>query len=281
MIAALIIVFRELIEAGLVVGIVMAATRGVTHRTRWVAFGIIAGVIGSCIVALFADAIGKAMEGYGQEYFNAGILILAVLMLTWHNVWMAKHGRAIAAEMKEVGAEVSKGKRSLTALSIVVGVAVLREGSEIVLFLYGIIVAGNDSTSAMVLGSLLGLLAGATMSVLMYLGLLRIPAGKLFSVTSWLIALLAAGMAAQAISFLQQAGTITILTNTIWDTSHILSDRSILGKALHTLVGYSAKPNELQLIVYVLTLAVIFTLMKLFKPQSRSKQVSAAAQAAK
>lgn len=136
MLGALIIVFREVIEAGLIVGIVMAATRGVPGRGRWVTAGIIGGVLGAAIVAAFAGAISQAFQGSGQELFNATVLAIAVVMLMWHNAWMARHGREIAVEMREIGAAVSKGARPLTALGLVVGLAVLREGSEVVLFLY-------------------------------------------------------------------------------------------------------------------------------------------------
>jgi high-affinity iron transporter len=71
----------------------------------------------------------------------------------------------------------------------------------------------------------------------MYFGLLSIPTRYLFSVTSWLIAVLAAGMAAQAVAFLQVAGIATALPRTAWDTSDLLSDGSVLGKVLSTLIG--------------------------------------------
>jgi high-affinity iron transporter len=264
MLATLIIVFREVIEAGLVVGIVLAATRGVQMRGRWVSFGILAGVIGACILAAFADSLAGLMEGTGQELFNASVLGIAVAMLTWHNVWMARHGRHMAMELRNIGEEVAHGRRTLMALAVVVGIAILREGSEVVLFLYGIALSGGNSAASMIGGGALGLVLGAVISALMYGGLLRIPTRHLFSVTSWLIALLAAGMAAQATVFLQQAGFLSVLSQTVWDTSSILSDASITGKALHTLIGYAARPTGIQLVVYVVTLSVIFTLMKLF-----------------
>jgi high-affinity iron transporter len=99
---------------------------------------------------------------------------------------------------------------------------------------------------------------------LTYLGLLTIPTRYLFSVTSALIALLAAGMAAQAIAFLEQADIVTVLDQTVWDTSWLLSDSSFLGRALHTLIGYVDQPTAMQLVVYVATLGAIFVLMKLF-----------------
>jgi high-affinity iron transporter len=149
------------------------------------------------------------MQGAGQELFNVSILLIAVLMLSWHNVWMARHGREMAAHMKAVGEAVAAGKRSLAALSIVVGIAVLREGAEIVLFLYGIAISGNDTAATMAVGGAFGLLLGGVGGALMYFGLLRIPARHPFKVTSWLIALLAAGMATQAMAFLQQAEVVT------------------------------------------------------------------------
>jgi high-affinity iron transporter len=262
MLATLVIVFREVIEAGLIVGIVLAATQGVSRRGLWVSYGIVAGVLGACLVAAFAGELASLFEGSGQEIFNATILLLAVCMLTWHNVWMAGHGREMAREMKTVGAEVSAGQRSLAALAIVVGVAVLREGSEVVLFLYGIASQGGTSQSAMLLGGALGVMAGAGISALMFLGLLQIPASKLFNVTAWLITLLAAGMAAQAVLFLQQGGYLQILQSTVWDTSWLLSQDSLAGRLLHTLIGYSDAPNGAQLIAYAATIVIIMGLTR-------------------
>ena len=190
MLGALIIVFREMIEAGLIVGIVMAATRGVVGRGRWIVIGIGAGLAGAALVATFAGAISQAFEGSGQELFNACVLAVAVVMLMWHNAWMSRHGREIAAEMRNIGTAVSEGAKPLTALAVVVGLAVLREGSEVVLFLYGIVASGT-SVSALFIGGLLGVVAGAAFSALTYFGLLAIPQRYIFAVTSWLIALLA------------------------------------------------------------------------------------------
>ncbi|MGE0241071.1 MAG: FTR1 family protein, partial [Parvibaculaceae bacterium] len=136
MLAALIIVFREVVEAGIVVGIVLAATRSVGGSRLWAIAGVVAGVLGSCLIALFASAIASAFAGFGQELFNAVILGIAVVMLIGHNVWMARHGRELARDIRATGEAIARGSKSLVALAIVVGVAVLREGSEIVLFLY-------------------------------------------------------------------------------------------------------------------------------------------------
>jgi high-affinity iron transporter len=261
---SLLIVFREVFEAGLIVGIIMAVTAGVAGRGRWVAGGVAAGVLGAGLVALFTGALSQLFNGSGQELFNAAILGFAVLMLGWHNVWMARHGRELAAEMRAAGAAVVSGSKSLAALAIVVMIAVLREGSEVVLFLYGVAAAEGGAGIGMVIGGATGLVLGVLVCLLTYLGLITIPTRYLFGVTSTLIALLAAGMAAQAIAFLEQAGLLTALDETVWDTSWILSDGSFLGRALHTLIGYVDQPTAMQLTVYAATLAVIAVLMKLF-----------------
>ena len=202
MLGALIIVFREVLEAGLIVGIVMAATRGVPGRGRWVVFGIVGGILGATVVAAFAGVISEAFQGSGQELFNATVLAIAVVMLMWHNAWMARHGREIAAEMREIGTAVSEGARPLTALAIVVGLAVLREGSEVVLFLYGIFASGTSGMSLLT-GGLLGVAAGAAFTLLTYGGLLAVPTRYIFSVTTWLIAL-AGGRARRAVGAVPQ-----------------------------------------------------------------------------
>jgi high-affinity iron transporter len=235
MLATAIIVFREVLEASLVVGIVLAASRGVPRRGVWVASGIAAGIFGAALVAAGAGTIAAAVNGIGQELFNAAILFTAVAMLGWHNIWMNRHGRELAASAAALGKAVVGGTRPLYALALVVGIAVLREGSEIVLFL--------------------------------------------FTVTSWLILLLAAGMASQGAAFLMQANLLPSLGNDLWDTSSILSENSMLGLLLHVLIGYSAQPSGIQVVFYLVTLLVIGTLMRVMgrmTPTAPSRPAAAA-----
>jgi len=270
MLGALLIVFREVVEAGLIVGIVLAVTQGMAGRNLLIAGGIVAGLIGASVVAAFAGVLSELFEGSGQELFNASVLILAAIMLGWHNIWMARHGREIAEEMYAVGRSVFAGNKPPSALAIVIAVAVLREGSEVVLFLYGIVVSHNETGWSIALGGVLGLAAGIALSALTYVGLIQIPARRLFQVTSALIALMAAGMAAQAIAFLAQADIATALGARIWDTSRFIADDSILGRVLHTLFGYTDRPTELQFLVYLATLALILGLMRVFAPARAS-----------
>ncbi len=263
MLATAIIVFREVLEAALVVGIVLAASRGMPRRGAWVAGGIVAGVLGASIVAAGAAAIADAVNGIGQELFNAVILFTAVAMLGWHNIWMNRHGREMASAAASLGEAVAGGGRPLYALGVVVGIAVLREGSEVVLFLYGIAVASGVGALSMLTGGVLGLIGGVAIGSLIYFGLVAIPLKRLFTVTSWLILLLAAGMASQGAAFLMQANLLPALGNDLWDTSSILGERSMLGTLLHVLIGYSAQPAGIQVIFYLATILIIGSLMRL------------------
>jgi high-affinity iron transporter len=273
--AALIIVFREVFEAGLIIGIVLAVTRSVPHRNRWIIGGVLAGALAACAVAAFAGALSQLFAGMGQELFNAAILAVAVMMLTWHNVWMARHGREMAGEMRAVGQAVAEGTKSLLALALVVGVAVLREGSEVALFLYGVVATDGGSALSLAIGGIIGLALGAAVCLLTYFGLMRIPPRALFATTTVLITLLAAGMAAQAVAFLERANWLNSLDTVIWDSAWLLSDQSIAGRAMHTLIGYTDQPTEMQLLVYLAVLIVTVVLMRLTGSQHSNRAVAA------
>ena len=264
MLAAAIIVFREVLEASLIVGIVLAAAKGIAGRNGWVGAGVGTGAVGAVIVATFAGVLAEAAQGMGQELFNAIILLVAVVMLGWHNVWMSRHSRDMANEVGSIGKAVAAGTRPLYALAVVTGVAVLREGSETVLFLYGIANSGGDNgISSMAVGGLLGVVGGIAVGAALYFGLLRIPMRHLFTVTNWMILLVAAGMASQAAGFLVQADYLPSLGSDIWDTSWLLTESSVLGKILHALIGYVSRPAGIQIVFYLTTILVIgfFTFM--------------------
>jgi high-affinity iron transporter len=263
MLAAAVIVFREVLEAGLIVGVVLAATAGVARRARWVLGGVIAGVLGAGLVALLAQRLSDAFAGAGQDVFNAAILAAAVLMLSWHVIWMSRHAREMVRDVKSLGARVEAGETTLFAMAAVIAVAVLREGAEVVLFLFGVASSGGGGALAMLTGGLIGVTGGVALSWLVYRGLLAIPISRLFSVTNSLVALLAAGMAGQAAVFLVNAEWIPSLGDELWDTSGLLADDTLPGRALHALVGYSDRPMGVQVASYITVLAALITASRL------------------
>jgi len=275
MLASSIILFRESLEAALIITIILTATRGLRHRGLWVSLGLLAGISGAFVVALFAGEIAALAEGTGQELFNAGVLLAACLMLGWHNVWMSNHGRALSAHAKRVGTSVGQGDRHMSTLAVVVGLAVLREGSEVVLFITGILAGGTDANS-MLAGAVLGLAAGVLFGLLLYYGLMRIPMRHFFTITAWLILLLAAGLASQAAGYLVQAGYLPPLQEPVWDTSKFLLEHSIVGQVLHSLMGYIARPSGIQLVFWVSAFILIRGLMWLTQRKGAIPRVSLA-----
>ena len=257
MLATAVIVFREVLEAALIVGIVAAATRAVPGRNRWLATGIAAGLAGAGVVALGTDRISELASGVGQELFNATVLGIAVVMLAWHNLWMSSHGAALAADARSVGNAIRDGRRECSVLSVVIGLAVLREGSETVLFLYGIAAAEGGGSWPMLAGGLAGIAAGIAVGYALYAGLLRIPLRWFFTVTGLLVLLLAAGLASQAARFLIQADVLPSLATPLWDTSALLPQTSVAGTLLHSLVGYEARPAGMQIVFYLFVLIAI------------------------
>lgn len=268
MLGSALIVFRETLEAALLIGIIAAATRGLAGRNLWLAIGVGAGLAGALVVAGLTETIAELAEGTGQEIFNAGILGIAVLMLGWHNIWMATHGREMAAQARSVGDAVKSGQREMSALAILIALAVLREGSETALFMYSLAAGGGSSQLSLLSGGLLGLAGGVAVGWVLYAGLARIPMRQLFMVTSGLILFLAAGLAGQMARFLIQGDVIRPLASPLWDTSFLLPMDSVVGNVLHLLAGYEARPSGMQVVFYVMTFVVILLGMRWRRPAS-------------
>jgi len=131
---------------------------------------------------------------------------------------------------------------------------VLREGSEVVLFLYGMVAGG---AVGVVGGLALGVIAGIAVGFALYYGLLRIPLRHFFDATNAMLMLLAAGLASSAARYLVQADLLPALTDPLWDSSWLLSNDSLPGQTLHILIGYDARPSGIMLVFYIATLLVL------------------------
>jgi high-affinity iron transporter len=200
--------------------------------------------------------IEGSLGGIGQEVFDAGVLLAAVVMLGWHVTWMSSHGKQMVQQMHRVTDSVKAGSSSIAILLAVVALAVLREGSEIVLFLYGM-AAGGAGKVGFLAGVPLGLAGGVAVGFALYFGLLRIPIRYFFSATNWMLVVLAAGLASSAAGFLIQANLLPAWGNQMWDTSWLLTNGSIVGQAVHILTGYEARPAGMQLVFWAVTFATL------------------------
>ncbi len=251
------IVFREFLEIALILGIVMAATKGVPRRSLMAIIGLAIGVAGSVAIAFFTDKISDAIDGMGQEIFNACIMFIAVAFLSWTVIWMKRHGREMSKHLNEVGQEVLQGKKSLYILVGVIALATFREGAEIVLFTYGMSASGIFPLSEIIIGGLIGAAGGTIVGLMLYFGLLKAVKRHLFTVTSWMLIVLTAGIAAQGANFLIAAGVLPELYQQVWDTSNFIAGGSFIGETLSVLVGYTPRPTGMELIFYTTTLFVI------------------------
>ncbi|MBF0504628.1 MAG: FTR1 family protein [Candidatus Omnitrophica bacterium] len=258
-----IIVFREVLEIALILGVLLAATKGLRNRAWWVWLGVFLGIGGAVVVACFADAISQAAQGMGQEMMNATILFIAAVLIGWTVIWINRNGKELAQHFKELGTAVIKGQKPKYMITGIVALSVLREGSEIVMFIYGAFVSGGKIHLLMI-GSLLGACMGIMAGAGIYYGLMIIPIKKTLVVTSWLLILLVAGMVAGAFGYLAAAGRVPDLIPMVWDTSRVISDGSFLGEIMHILIGYTDRPSGIQLLVYLLTVGVLFTALKIF-----------------
>ena len=192
---------------------------------------------------------------------NATILFIAAVLIGWTVIWMNRNARELTQHFKKIGKDVIKGTKPKYMLTVVVALSVLREGSEIVMFLYSAIVTGGK-TYLLIIGSIVGTCMGIIAGFVIYYGLIKIPIKKVLTVTSWLLMLLVAGMVAQAFGYLSAAGKVPDLIPMVWDTSRIISEGSLLGKIMHILVGYTDRPSGIQLLVYLLTIAGLFIAVK-------------------
>jgi high-affinity iron transporter len=261
MLSTAVIVFRETLEIALMLGVVLAATRGVKGRGPWIAAGFGAGAAGAGLVAAFTEVISGFFGGAGQEIFNAAVLFIAAAFVGCTAVWMRGHGREVTAQLKKTGADVAAGALPLSALVVIIGLSMLREGSEIALFLYGQALSGQGALT-IAAGTAAGVLAGVAAGVALYYGLIRTSVGHMFQLTGWLLVFLVAGLAAQGAGFLTSAGYFSGLSGALWNSSWLVSDEGIAGKLLHGLIGYSARPSEIQGIFYLLTLGGLMFAMK-------------------
>lgn len=277
-----VIVFREILEIALVVGIVLAATRGLPQRGLLVLAGLALGIFGSYLIFHFTDSINEAIDGVGQEVFNAGVMFAAVGFLSWTVIWMKRHGRQLAQHLNAVGADVVAGRKSLYVIVAVVALATLREGAEIVLFSYGQALSGVPISSILT-GGVIGLFAGAVVGFMLYFGLLKTVKRHLFSVTSWMLIFLTAGMAAQGASFLIQADLLPVLHPQVWDTSWLLDGGTTLGETFKVLFGYNPRPTGMELAFYLGVITVVGGAYKLIgsaKPPAQKKMDEGAVVAA-
>lgn len=259
---AAIITFREVFEIAIILCVVLAATKDIPNRNKWINLGIFGGMIGAGLFALLTETVSIASGTAGKLYFNAGILFVATAMIMWTVIWMKQHSRTIVGNLKQVSQNIASGNTPLYTLATVIGLAVMREGSEIVVFLYGMFASGEVTWMSLFSGAIVGIGMGTIFGFFLYHGLLRISIKYTFQIISILLSFIAAGMAANAAGKLVKAGLLPIINDSLWNTSAILPQHSMIGRFMPILFGYQENPNGMQALFYIATIGVIYLVSK-------------------
>jgi len=268
MIPSLIITFRETLEAALIVGIVLSYLNRTkqTAYNRVVYIAAASAVAASVVGAGLFNALAGGFTGRAEEVFEGVVMLIGAGLLTTMIIWMMSQ-RHIPAELQErVATEVATARRF--GLFSLVFVAILREGIETVIFLGA---ASIVSSSSSLLGAVAGIVAAALLGYGIFAGSMRIDLKKFFAITSVLLILFAAGLVAQGVHELQEAGPIPTVVEHAWninpavnpDGSYpLLHDNGYIGGVLKGLFGYNGDPSLIEVAAYVLYLLLAFALWR-------------------
>jgi high-affinity iron transporter len=243
MLEGFLVLFRETLEAALVVGIVLgylARTGQVRYRLPvWLA--VAAGVAASIVAAWLFQRLAGGFEGRGEQIFEGLVMLAGAALLTSLILWMA--GKRDAASQVEHGVErrLAHGGSQGAGLFLLVFLSVLREGVESVIFL---------GAAPSPWGALAGLGAATLLGFLLFRGALRVRLGVFFNVTNVLLLLFAAGLVAHGLHELVEAGWLPALVDPVWDLNPLLSEQSVPGSLLRGLFGYNGDPSLLELLGY-------------------------------
>jgi high-affinity iron transporter len=250
--ATFVITLREAFEASLILGIVYTYLAKIDARDnyRYVTWGAVLGLTASLGMGLGVSYLSGPLLDLGPDLISAAIIFAAVVLLTWHAWWMRQHARSLKGQLQQ-RIEAAWATQRLWIVGLIAFTGVFREGAETVLFLWGILA---QTTSAAGWGSFLGGVAGvATAAALgwaIFRGGQRLSVARFFAVTTLFIMLLAAGLFSTGVGRLQGLGVLP-MTDPLWDTSTLLSDRGVVGSFLSGLVGYRARPSALEVFAYV------------------------------
>jgi high-affinity iron transporter len=256
---------REGVEAALIVGIILAYLAQTGNRPHfnkiWAGTGLALGVSLLLGVILFVT-VGELQEPY-EQLFEASTMLLATAVLTWMLFWMRRQARSVKGELQAAVDRVlsAGGGWSLAFLAFT---AIIREGVETSLFLVGQVNAAATTEAgaglSVLVGAILGLVIAAGIGWLVYAGARRINYGTFFRWTGLALIFIAAGLLSHAVHELVEIGAINVGTHPAFDISGVLPSDSGIGLFLNALLGYSAAPELITLVVYLLYLVPVLWL---------------------
>ena len=252
MFGSFLIFAREGIEGTLICAILLTflAAAGRRDLFRWVLLGAAAAVVVAAGVGVLLWSVSRdAFVGStAQTWFETVVFLVAVAVLTYMTFWMRRHARTMGREIRNRAAGAVAGGSAL-ALAVIAFATVGREAIETVLFLLA--VAYQTSPLQVLIGAVAGLGLAFAVGFAMYRFGVRVNLGKFFTVIGSLLLLVAAGLLANAVQNLQELGILPGGSMTLWNMSGALPDDKGVGDVLHGLLGYSAAPTLVQLLVWL------------------------------
>jgi high-affinity iron transporter len=265
----LFIVWRECVEALLVVGILYSWLKASPEGRRGLPYlwgGVAGGLALAGALALVLLGISEWLSDTGQEWFQGGMSLAACLLVVQMVLWMKRHGRTLKSEL-ESGARTSIASDNWWGLFALVVIAVAREGSETVVFLYGTVSAagagkGSEPAALLVLGGAAGLAAAGLTFWLLQLGGKLITWRRFFRLTEVLLLLLAGSLLVGGLDHLISLGVMPTLMDPVWNSSWLLSDSTGFGKILADFAGYRAYPALSSLLCWLGYWLVVWVLLR-------------------
>lgn len=255
MVASFVIVFRETLEAALIIGIILSylyKTKQAKYD-KFVYLGVAAGLIASISAAALFTLIAGGFEGAAEKIFEGGAMLLAAALITGMILWMLRQRHTIRKETEQRVQMAIEG-RSKLELFLLPMVAVLREGVETVIFLGALSFAGSTSVIA---GGLLGMLAAIVIGYLIFAASKKVNLKTFFTATSIFLILLAAGLSAHAVHDFQELGALPVIVEHVWDSNAVVDENGAFGSMLKSMLGYNGNPSLLEVIVYVAYIAAV------------------------
>lgn len=250
---SVIIVLREFLEAALMISVLLALGDGVPTGRRWAGWSICIGLAGGVVYAGNIAMVSDWLDGVGQEVVNALMQIMIYCCLTL-TVVLFSNRRA------------RTGGRMVFLMMTSVSLAIMREGSEILIYLSSF-TNNPELFEPILLGGMVGAGIGVSVGVLAYYGLLSANRNGSSYASIGAAILIAAGIAGQATLLLIQADWLPSRAP-LWDSSGWISEHSVTGQLLYALIGYEATPSSIQAAVYLASLILPVILIVLVKKSS-------------
>lgn len=272
------ILWRESVEALLVVGILYAwlsRTPEAQGGKRWLWAGVVLGLLLAGLLALGIYA-AEGLLAEHQDLFQAAMVFVAAALIVQMVLWMRAHGRTLKRDL-ESGLSRQAQQRNWWGVLVLSALAIAREGSEAVVFLYGTLAAAPAQALPMMgLAALAGIALALATFGLLQLGGKVLNWRSFFRVTEIMLLFLAAALVVTGAEKLQAMDWLPALRDGLWNTSAVLSDMGTVGGVVAALTGYRAQPSLMTVLVFVGYWVLVWALMRWRSAVAASRLPSAA-----